>query len=736
MRKTLLALLSFVTLTMTAQTKITFDGTTADYKAVGVYDTWEESPFRTGTLKGNAQVIANFTAGLSTDGVSNETDSIVGVQRSRFGSNTFGVRIDLTSPWATSETTQYVHVLVYKPNTSKVLLVGLGKRNTSAFTDEPITVEQFWVESQYDYTKANQWTDMVFPVQTVTGVQIYSLVVVPDLQSPHSYQQDFACYIDQIEINSNSAQRGNQGGDYPVNFSKDQNNTRATERCLKGVSLTGTDNVSYSYSPATSDSLYNKVYKDVTETVTWDVKPGGTYTPAVSYQGNWMHAYAYIDYDNDGQFTPVVGSNQGAGSGSEAVSWSAYAAGNTDPLYNSAGTALSGSNRNTLSMPSFTIPSSIAPGIYRMRFKVDWNCIDAAGGDGSDSKNMQSIINNGGGIIDVLLNIHADQVTVNAQARNGAVTASDETALNDYHAPFGQQLGLLVTPAAGFQRDSLVVRHGYNLDGKQYAHHNRQWQQVTYAPTEIDSDGSFTLPADIIDGNVNIEGNFRQKDYVVLDETKTLAESVTDDEYDIPLNVELRRSLSTENYNTMVLPFDMTVSQIAATFGSDAQVYTYSNANGTHIHFSTSASGIQANVPFLLKSSTAETIFHIDGVTLKQSTSPAVVGTNYDFVGNYGGNITLSDGLWFLSANTFYRSTGKSTLKGYRAYFQEHPESSAKGNGPVLYIDNTSTGIHAVTNDESNSKVYNLGGQEVSGDDGQSLPDGVYIKKNHKVVVK
>ena len=33
--------------------------TDASYRAVGVYDTWENSPFRTGLLQGNAKVVSN-----------------------------------------------------------------------------------------------------------------------------------------------------------------------------------------------------------------------------------------------------------------------------------------------------------------------------------------------------------------------------------------------------------------------------------------------------------------------------------------------------------------------------------------------------------------------------------------------------------------------------------------------------------------------------------------------------
>lgn len=737
MRKILLTILSFLPLAIYAQTKITFDTDPADYKTVGVYDTWENSPFRTGTLKGNAEVIENFTKGNNTSGVDNETDYIAGVQRSRFGSNTFGIRVDLNTPFATSETTQYVHVLVYKPNTSGVLLVGLGKRTTSAFTDEPTTVEQFWVESNYSYTTANTWIDMVFPVKTVTGVEIYSLVIVPDLQSPHNYTSDFACYIDQIEVNSSSAQRtGSQTtpGDYPINFDN-QNNSRPTERYLKGISLTGgSDNVSYSQTIASSTNANStKVYNDLTGSVTWDVKPGGTYTPAVDYQGTWMHSYAYIDYNNDGQFTPVIGSNHGAGSGSEAVSWSCYSASSTNPLYDSNGTSYSDGNRDHITMPSFTIPSSTTPGIYRMRFKVDWNCIDPGGGDGSDNTNMQSTISNGGGIVDILLNVHDDNIKVNSSGRNGTVTASDGAALNDYSHPFKTQLGILVTPAAGFDNDNIEVMHGYNLDGKQYVHHNRQWQSITYEASQFGTDGAFTLPATIIDGNVNITGNFKQKDYIILDESSEMSDAAKA-ALGSTVNIQLNRTFSTTAYNTLVLPFALSAEQISSAFGSNAKVYSFSGDTESHVSF-ISATETKANVPFLITTSTEESSFKFDQVALEDAT-PTTSGNYYDFVGNYNGKITLPEGAWFLNSNTFYRSVGKSTLKGYRAYF-EPKATTAKSETLGLNIDGTTTGIESVVDyDGTHGDIYNISGQKMHTKKHADLPKGVYIEGHNKVIIK
>lgn len=730
--------LSALSLAAAAQTSVTFD--TQDYKSVGVYDTWEESPFRTGTLEGNAQVINNCFNNTGA-GISNKTTKILGVQRSRFGSNTFGVRVDLNSPLSTSETTKYVHVLVYKPNTSKVMLVGLGKRES--FTEEPTDIEQFWVESNYSMT-ANQWCDMVFPIKTVTGVKVYSFVIVPDLASPHALTQDYACYIDQIEVNSRSSQRRgpftSSGGTvepdpeptdevYSVNFDKTQTNTRESssisgKRYLKGVSLKGSD-AEYSYAPETTDALYHLVYKDATASIVWNVKAGNSYTPAVNYQGNWMHAYAYIDYNNDGKFTPVITNNVNSSS-SEAVSYSAYNASDEKTLYTTTGSSLTGYSRKTLSMPAFTIPSSTKPGIYRMRFKVDWNCIDAGGGDGSNSVNMQNIVNNGGGIIDVLLNVHGDNVVVNAQNRNGSLTTSDNASLINYSTAFGKSFGIKIEPAPGFENDNIVVRHGYNLSGEQYVNNNRQWSEIKYLSSQFGNDGSFTIPADIVDGDISIVGNFAQKKYVSFDESEAMPD------VNGKINVTLTRKFSTQYYNTVCLPFSLNEAQIQTAFGSDARVYAYDNSRNDGVIYFDSSDKVVANVPFLLTTSTENGVFNFDNVTI-ESGEPVATGTDYDYVGNYDGKITLPYGTYFFNSNTFYRSIGKSTMKGYRAYFKEHESA---GSRPIkLVIDGMPTAIENILAPESgDADIYSTDGVKMQ--DFKNLQKGVYINGHNKVLKK
>ena len=95
-----------------AQSVIDFESNEG-YTKVGVFDTWENSPFRTGKLNGNVKVIANPHAEEKpTTGGVNTSAHVLAFQRSRYGSNTFGVRVELAKPIALSQKVQYVHAKI------------------------------------------------------------------------------------------------------------------------------------------------------------------------------------------------------------------------------------------------------------------------------------------------------------------------------------------------------------------------------------------------------------------------------------------------------------------------------------------------------------------------------------------------------------------------------------------------------------------------------------------------
>lgn len=486
---------------MAQTTKVDFEDA-AGYKSVGVYDTWEESPFRTGELKGNAAVIDNFLPTTNDNGdVVNDSKKIVGVQRSRFGSNTFGVRVDLNTPFDLTPEYIYVHVKMYKPLEGRVMLVGLGKRPDRA--GQSNDVEQVWVYSS-NSTVANQWFDAVFPIKACNGVQIHSLVIVPDVNSPQEMTSDYAAYIDDIEVNNSAKPRIKVASYYGLNYDK-ETAVDKPERYVKAITLQPNGATKQSISVGSVSPQL--IYRDVTDHA-FTAKAGQTVTPSIDYQGGgWMNGFVYLDKGDDGQFNASFDeSTHKATKGCDLVSYYYLEMVEDQSGYKYDGTALSGNNRNNLSTPAFTLPSDLQPGFYRMRYKVDWGNLDPAG----RNTTTNSIKSNGGFIVDTRLNVHTDKVSLSAASRNGFITLEDGTELVSYQTDFGKAVKIKATPANGFEIDSLVISHGYNLTGNQYNKYGtKQYDEYTVRASDFNADGTFTIPARIIDGEVSIDGQFR-----------------------------------------------------------------------------------------------------------------------------------------------------------------------------------------------------------------------------------
>ena len=480
---------------MAAAQRITFEHT-EEYRGIGVYDTWEQSPFRTGRIDGSRFVTLTAnpdTEAKETPGVAaNVSESVLAIQRSRYGSNTFGARIDLKEPFCLGTSKKYVHVLVNKPEgeVSAVMLIGLGKRHDWK-AQKPET-EQFWVTASLP--TQGKWNDLVFPITTNEAVDIHSFVVVPDLASPHLRTTDFVAYIDDIEVNDSPRPRY-QVLNYPLNFDASQVPTR-TDRALTKLAITSTGESSRSVIVPTTT-----VYNNLTDKTTVNAKAGGSVTVKMTYKGAWMSGYVYVDWNNDGQFTPILAHNKPA-EGSELVSYT-YLDG-----YNSNGVSQSNGNsvvNGIITCPTFAIPEGTLPGIYRMRLKVDWNSDDAGGN--SDPGNLLTA--NGGAVVDVLLNVHEDYVHISANQLNGDVLTTEGSALSDVLIPFGKSFSIKMAPAPGFTYSGIVLTHGYNLDGPERVRDNRQYQVVTIPASSFDSSThEYNIPASYIDGEVRIEGLF------------------------------------------------------------------------------------------------------------------------------------------------------------------------------------------------------------------------------------
>lgn len=505
MKKNILATcgLLFCTSLLHAQTteEVRIDFENQNYKSLGVYDSWHKSPFRSqnkqaAALEGNVQVVSNIDKKYDEilKATPNASNNVLGFQRSRFGSNTFGARIDLKQPFALTKETKYVHVMIHKPKAGRTMLIGLGKRTDRA--GQSVDTEQFWELSTRE-VEPNKWVDAVFPVKGAGGIEIHSLVVVVDCEDTNGMKDDFLAYIDNIVVNNEAFITTNRE-DYPMNYNKDAKCSRS-DRGLKGISL-GDQTFNLYSDITTSTPAYTYLSKQA-----FLAKPGETLNPAVQYKGVWMHSYVYLDLNNNGRFEPKVEGGQIVpNAGNELLAYSFLGGEDENSGFNSAGTEISGNGRNTLVMPEFTLPSDLQHGFYRMRYKVDWNSADAGG----SIENNNHILNNGGGAIDVRLNVHGDNVKIYQGALNGKVVAEDGTELNGISIPFGKPYTIKMKPEHGFNFSGLKVRHGYNLTGDSISHGTYQYVDELIPRERFNADGTFTLPAEMIDGDVSLEGIF------------------------------------------------------------------------------------------------------------------------------------------------------------------------------------------------------------------------------------
>ena len=486
-----------VPLAMQAQNQTICDFETADsYKKVSVYDTWTDSPFRTGRLKGNTKVVNNHLT--DTDPIlgyaPNTSSKILGVQRSRFGSNTFGALVELNEPLALTKQTKYVHIKMYSPKSNKVMLIGLGKRTDRA--QQPQTTEQFWSIPR-NQVEANKWCDIVFPISGANGINIYSLLVVVDRESPHALNEDYATYIDDI-ILSTSSDPFFSSTPYPINYETSAKITH-NDRYSTSVSFNGSaGKQTIAVNQKTDKLLYqDKMDKTIL------AKPGETITPSVDFKGSWMAGYVYIDKDNDGAFNVTYDDNNITDMG-DLMSYSLFK-GKT-----STGATVGDGQSPSANAPAFTIPEEQKPGFYRIRYKVDWDNVDPGG----NTTGANPITGNGGIIVDARINIHADNVSLsrateeNGGGLNGNILLANGDALTGKTTPFNKAFTVKAVPADGFEFDYVKIRHGYNLEGANELYGNKQWEEVIVKASQF-TNGEYTIPASMVDGDLRFVPFFK-----------------------------------------------------------------------------------------------------------------------------------------------------------------------------------------------------------------------------------
>lgn len=176
-----------------------------------------------------------------------------------------------------------------------------------------------------------------------------------------------------------------------------------------------------------------------------NVQAGDVITfPAFNWVGQWMHAYAYVDYDNNKLFN-TTSNNDGSTSG-ELVTYNYF--GGTDINGNTANQQFACTESYTNSygtsngLPAFKLPDTMEPGDYRLRITVAWNSLSPDG--------YNEIIDNGGVLLDMTLRVAASDkyyVKVATSSNNGKVYIETEGVTTKFVANDGEQTVVLTAEA-------------------------------------------------------------------------------------------------------------------------------------------------------------------------------------------------------------------------------------------------------------------------------------------------
>lgn len=278
------------------------------------------------------------------------------------------------------------------------------------------------------------------------------------------------------------------------------------------------------------------------------------------------------------------------------------------------------------------------------------------------------------------------------------------------------------------------------------------------------------------------------KQDLVFQETVNLSEK-SQKKYKKNLTMYFQRSFVEGEWNSLIMPVDLTKAQFDEAFGSDAQLAkankVYDSNGNLVIGFSlveedknnANSAYLEANTPYIIKitktalkgaitidaGTISGDIYKVDnslapgGVTFTydndKATNPIeqnfpveqAITTNWGmtdlkFIGSYNNHQNLEDGNYIWNNGKLYHLTKNNHwMKGYRCWLVPTWSGSATGNAKLLsfgFGNGETTGINmpSMGNTSGSTKVYNLNGQRV--DNMLGVQPGIYIVNGKKVVVK
>lgn len=217
-----------------------------------------------------------------------------------------------------------------------------------------------------------------------------------------------------------------------------------------------------------------------------------------------------------------------------------------------------------------------------------------------------------------------------------------------------------------------------------------------------------------------------------------------DDDYDYTQegagDVIIRNRTIKEGYNTLVLPFSMTQSEVEQVFGQGAKISVVASydVDKEHLRF-IAQEGVVANRPCLLNATQPNdgSDILIEGRTLVPASSlyPTYGAPNVVMTGTYETQTYVPENSWFMqSGNLVYAPNGTSCWVNLGRAYITLDDGSHPVKGLTVSFEDGATGIAIIENGEMNiltGKIYDLSGREV-----QNPTRGIYIINGKKVMIK
>ena len=266
--------------------------------------------------------------------------------------------------------------------------------------------------------------------------------------------------------------------------------------------------------------------------------------------------------------------------------------------------------------------------------------------------------------------------------------------------------------------------------------------------------------------NINEDGTSTDcpEEFPVLDEDETL-----DDNRSLTkATMVFHRTFTTDKWNSLILPVDMTADQVKAAFGKDTKLAKFDKYDENWIYFSpveeSDAYGniLKANIPYIIKPTRQPDSVnrnynvgsgkekHIDGpvytvtgmyyggqpteMKCKDTGSSTTGMTHY---GSYEYRQEVPAKSYMLSKGAMVHTSKVHNVKSYRSWLEETTPSEKTLQLKVSDSDNSTTGIKVIEEAPQNANaVYNVNGMRMNSSNTDNLPKGVYIINNKKVVIK